>query len=214
MLTLPPKPGVAWDAAAPWRLKPLACLICLAAALGLGVHAVRQADLSATGATHGGAERVIVGKAWVVDGDTIHVAGLRIRLLGIDAPESAQTCIDGVGKAWLCGRAATHELVKHLAGRRLRCQSVGHDRYRRVLAVCALPDGSDLNAWLVREGWALAYGYYRAEEAEAKAAKRGIWASTFIPPWEWRRQHRRLFGAFSGKVAIGFPPENATTQKD
>jgi endonuclease YncB( thermonuclease family) len=195
MLTLPPRPGVAGDANAPSRLKPLVLLIFLALALGLGAHAFRQANLSATGATRSAAERVIVGKAWVVDGDTIHVAGLRIRLLGIDAPESAQTCTDSDGKAWFCGRAATHELIKHLAGRRLRCQSVGHDRYRRALAVCALPDGSDLNAWLVREGWAVAYGHYRAEEAEAKAAKRGIWASTFIPPWEWRRQHPRPFRA-------------------
>ena len=67
------------------------------------------------------------------------------------------------------------------------------DRYRRVLAVCAMPDGSDLNGWLVQQGWALAYGYsslYRSQEAEAHAAKRGIWAGSFIPPWEWRHRRR------------------------
>jgi endonuclease YncB( thermonuclease family) len=61
-----------------------------------------------------------------------------------------------------------------------------------VLATCALPDGSDINAWMVRQGWALAYysEAYRTEEDEAHAARRGVWAGSFIPPWEWRRQHR------------------------
>jgi endonuclease YncB( thermonuclease family) len=208
MFTLPPRPGDARDRAVQSTPKPFVLLILLALSLALGAHGFRQGNLPVPGA----AERVIVGKAWVVDGDTIHVAGLRIRLLGIDAPESAQTCTDADGKIWLCGRVAAHELIRHLAGRRLRCRSPGRDRYRRALAVCALPDGSDVNAWLVREGWALAYGRYRAEEAEAKAAKRGIWASAFIPPWEWRRQHRRPFRAFSGKVVTGFPSENATTR--
>jgi endonuclease YncB( thermonuclease family) len=124
--------------------------------------------------------------------DTIDIAGVRIRLEGIDAPESGQACADADGRKWLCGHAATHALIEHIGGWQLRCESSGFDRYRRVLAVCALPDGSDVNAWLVQQGWAMAYGYsspYRTEEAEAHAAKRGIWAGSFMPPWEWRRRH-------------------------
>ena len=48
------------------------------------------------------------------------------------------------------------ELRAHVRGRELRCEPKGHDRFERVLAICFLPDGSDLNAWIVRHGWALA----------------------------------------------------------
>ena len=133
----------------------------------------------------------IIGKAWVIDGDTIEISGTRIRLEGIDAPESDQTCTDPKGKTWPCGRAATSELKAHIRGRELTCNRRAFDRYRRVLAVCSLPDGSDINAWMVRQGWALAYGFakmYATEEAEAEAAKRGIWAGSFVPPWQWRQR--------------------------
>lgn len=133
----------------------------------------------------------VVGVARIIDGDTIDIAGTRIRLAGIDAPESDQTCTDAGNRAWPCGRTATHVLIEHLAGRPLTCQASGLDRYRRVLAVCALPDGSDVNAWMVQQGWALAYysDAYRTEEAQAEAGRRGIWAGSFMPPWEWRHRH-------------------------
>jgi hypothetical protein len=68
----------------------------------------------------------------------------------------------------------------------------------RVLAVCKLPDGSEVNAWLVRQGWALATGFvkmYESEQDEAEAAKRGIWAGAFTPPWKWRQEHPRRDGS-------------------
>jgi endonuclease YncB( thermonuclease family) len=134
----------------------------------------------------------IVGKVRVIDGDTIVIRGTHIRLNGIDAPEADQTCTDADNRPWRCGRAATRVLIERIAGRPLTCSTSGLDRYRRVLARCALPDGSDINAWMVQQGWALAYysDAYRAQEAEAQAAKRGIWAGTFIPPWMWRHRHR------------------------
>jgi endonuclease YncB( thermonuclease family) len=63
-----------------------------------------------------------------------------------------------------------------------------------VLAVCTLSDGSDVNAWLVQQGWAVASGYagtYESEEAEAKSAGRGIWAGTFEAPAQWRQDHKQ-----------------------
>jgi endonuclease YncB( thermonuclease family) len=176
----------------PVGAKPLALILVLA--LAVSVHACQRATIGPQGANHPQARREIVGKAWVIDGDTIDVSRVRIRLLGIDAPESDQTCTDAEGKRWYCGHAATHALIRHLSGQQLRCAAVGFDRYHRVLAVCTLPDGADVNAWLVREGWAVAYGHYRAEEAEAHAAKRGIWTSSFIQPSQWRRQHRHRTG--------------------
>ena len=136
----------------------------------------------------------IAGKPWVIDGDTIDVSGIRVRLEGIDAPESEQTCADARGQPWPCGMTATRELKAYLGSRELTCAPTGYDRYRRMLAVCALPDGSDVNAWMVRQGWALAYDYagtYQSEQAEAKAAKRGMWAGTFAAPRDWRQAHRR-----------------------
>ena len=133
----------------------------------------------------------IVGSAWVVDGDSIRIGSISIRLEGIDAPEWDQTCTDPGGRTWACGRSASRQLKERAAGRTLRCQPKAIDRYGRTIATCLLPDGSDLNAWLVREGWAVAYGFsriYVAEEAEAKAAKRGIWSGSFVYPSEWRRQ--------------------------
>jgi endonuclease YncB( thermonuclease family) len=136
----------------------------------------------------------LVGTPWIVDGDSIRIGRVSVRLEGIDAPEWDQTCTDPGGRTWSCGRAATRQLKEHAAGRTLRCQPKAIDRYGRTIATCFLPDGSDVNAWLVREGWAVAYGFtriYTAEEAEAKTAKRGIWSGSFIYPSEWRRQKGR-----------------------
>jgi endonuclease YncB( thermonuclease family) len=132
----------------------------------------------------------LIGRARVIDGDTIDIAGTRIRLEDIDAPEANQTCVDPRGQAWPCGKTATDELRAHINGREVNCKANGFDRYRRVLAVCSLPDGSDVNAWMVQQGWALATGFlksYGSEEAEAETAKRGIWAGRFMPPAQWRK---------------------------
>ena len=170
--------------------KPLALILILAVAVSL--HAVRGISVRPASDVAAAPRGIVVGRAWVIDGDTIDVARVRIRLVGIDAPESDQTCGDASGRRWFCGHAATHALIGHLVGQMLRCADYGFDRYRRTLAICTLPDGSDLNAWLVQQGWALTYrsSLYRIQEAEARAAKRGIWVGNFMPPWEWRHRHR------------------------
>jgi len=176
-------------------------LVLMAVALLASFHAWGRRHVAGPGAERPYDEpRIpIVGRAWVVDGDTIHVAGRRIRLEDIDAPESDQTCVDPAGKAWPCGVAATRHLRERIAGQSLTCAPRARDRYGRVIAGCTLSDGSDLNAWLVRQGWALASGFTRAyasEEAEAKAQKRGIWIGAFVAPSEWRRKAARHgFGA-------------------
>ena len=134
----------------------------------------------------------IVGKAWVIDGDTVVISGTHIRLDGIDAPETDQICTDANGKPWACGRIATRELRGFIRGGDLTCDKRATDRYQRMIAVCKLPDGTDVNAWLVRQGWALATGFiktYESEQDEAEAAKRGIWTGSFTQPWKWRQEH-------------------------
>jgi endonuclease YncB( thermonuclease family) len=133
----------------------------------------------------------IVGQAWIVDGDSLRMGGRSIRLDGIDAPEWDQTCLDANGRTWRCGRAASRALRERIHGQTVSCQPRAIDRYGRTIAVCTLADGSDVNAWMVRQGWAIASGFsgiYASEEAEAKAAKRGIWDGTFISPANWRHQ--------------------------
>ena len=137
-----------------------------------------------------GAE-TIIGRASVVDGDTIEIRGTRIRLEGIDAPESRQTCRDGSGRKYLCGQRAAFALALKIGARNLSCQVIDLDRYGRSLATCRMGE-IDINAWMVASGWALAYRKYSeayvADEAAAQASNAGLWAGAFVPPWDWRRR--------------------------
>ena len=134
----------------------------------------------------------LIGRARVLDGDSLEISGARIRLEGIDALEWKQTCVDPKGQTWSCGQTAAQELRSYIGGWELTCARHGVDRYNRILATCSVPDGSDLNAWVIRQGWAVASGdagHYRSEQHAAEAARRGIWSGTFLLPREWRRQH-------------------------
>lgn len=130
------------------------------------------------------------GRADTVDGDTLRLGGVRIRLWGIDAPEKDQTC-RAEGLEWACGRLAEAALRSRATD--ISCREKGRDGYGRVLAVC-FDGGADVNAWLVAEGWALAYrgsaGDYADEEEAARAARKGMHRGEFIQPWEWRRGER------------------------
>src|SRR5512134_2473786 len=97
----------------------------------------------------------VTGPAKVIDGDTIVVAGERIRLQGIDAPELQQTCT-AYGQPWACGRTSAEWLRERLNGRQVECVGHARDRYQRLLAVCYV-GGDSINERLVREGWALDY---------------------------------------------------------
>lgn len=134
----------------------------------------------------------IEGTAIVIDGDTITVKGQRIRLHGIDAPESAQVCLAD-GRPWYCGKDASAKLREKIDGRLVQCDEKGTDRYGRTIATCSVAD-QDLEAWMVEQGWAVAYRKYSldymAQEEQAKVARRGIWASDFEMPWDWRRRNR------------------------
>ena len=134
----------------------------------------------------------MAGVASVIDGDTIEVHGQRIRLHGIDAPESRQLCRSD-GKPWQCGKDAANALADKIARRPVTCEDLGRDRYKRIIARCTVA-GEDLGEWMVQQGLALAYRRYSLdyvdEEADAQAVRRGIWAGEFVKPWEWRRGNR------------------------
>lgn len=127
------------------------------------------------------------GRPTVTDGDSLAFGVERVRLVGIDAPEYAQTCrLDGADYA--CGRCSREALVRAIGGREVSCKGAEHDRYGRLLAVCRAGD-IDLNRVQVEAGWALAYGDYETVERRARAAKVGMWAGTFEQPRDWRRRH-------------------------
>lgn len=133
----------------------------------------------------------IVGRASVVDGDTIEIHGTRIRLSGVDAPESGQLSADKTtGSPIPCGRRAALFLADMLGAKVVACFPEGHDRYGRTLAHCRVGDG-DVGDALVRAGWAMSFTRYSREydpaERDAEAAVVGLWAMDFVPPWEWRR---------------------------
>ena len=126
----------------------------------------------------------ITGKPRVIDGDTIAIAGQRIRLHGIDSPESRQTCTTD-GKPWPCGKDATAALKRMIGTGQITCVGRDRDRYKRIVAVCHV-SGVNLNSHMVRDGWALAYRRYSTDyiddEANARDARRGMSRGKFVPP--------------------------------
>lgn len=130
----------------------------------------------------------VTGKPRVIDGDTIVIGSDRIRLYGIDAPEASQTCTAD-GKEWACGQEAMFALAFEMAEHWVTCKGDTRDQYGLLVAECYVGP-YDLNARIVRNGWALALRRqsmdYVDEENEARMARRGLWRGEFVPPWEWR----------------------------
>lgn len=134
----------------------------------------------------------IVGVASVVDGDTIDVHGTRIRLHGIDAPESGQLCVAD-GTKYRCGQQSALYLQETLGRSTVTCEARDTDRYGRTIATCSVR-GSDVGALMVAGGWALAYrrydDVYIPMELEAATSRRGMWQGEFIEPARWRAGER------------------------
>ena len=134
----------------------------------------------------------IIGKAIIIDGDTIHIGENKIRLHGIDAPESKQTCIIDL-QEWFCGKQSTIELKKLINDQIVKCLVNDIDKYNRFVAVC-LVDTINLNKLMVKNGWALAYRYYSTdyiiEEKFARDHNLGIWKSQFLEPYIFRKQNK------------------------
>ena len=152
--------------------------------------------LTACGGSGGGenrpamADSTPMSEVRVIDADTVDVDGIRYRLHGIDAPEARQTC-RAWGRTWDCGAAATEALKSRAGG--MSCAGSGSDAFGRTVGICSA-GGVDLNAWLVANGWALAYrqfsGDYVDEEDRARSNRRGIHRGAFVEPWDWRRGER------------------------
>ncbi|TCM57345.1 endonuclease YncB(thermonuclease family) [Rhizobium sp. PP-F2F-G48] len=153
----------------------------LLTALFLGLVWLAADRIGGQGAT------TLSGAPRVVDGDTLAIEGNRIRLLGIDAPERAQTC-ERDGETWDCGQEARRHLARLIGRSPVDCKGRADDRYGRRLAVC-VTGRENINARMVADGFAVAFGDYTAEEADARTRQAGLWAGTFDRPREWRARH-------------------------
>ena len=140
----------------------------------------------------------IIGLPKVVDGDTIHVKSYKIRLEGIDAPEMKQKCkkpylqiiFFTFQKDYYCGQISKKKLVQKIGNKSVKCILLGKDRYKRYLAKC-LKGTINLNKWMVRNGYAIAYRKYSKiyipDENKKKEEKLSLWSGTFIKPEKWRK---------------------------
>ena len=125
----------------------------------------------------------------VVDGDTIHLDGEKIRFTGIDTPELKQTCLkDGIEDP--CGVTAKQILIDKIGNNNVECISEGIDQYKRTLAECFVNNES-LSSYLVRSGYAFAYRKYSKkfvpDEDYARINKIGMWSMEFDYPWDYRK---------------------------
>lgn len=161
--------------------------LALGGLLGLVLSIISPVDLSRAAAPDR-AEENVAGHARVMDGDTLDIAGTRVRLEGIDAPESGQQCRASRG-SWDCGMAATRALAALVAGREVRCEGSERDSYGRLIAICRVGT-TEINAEMVRRGLAWAFVRYsqRLVEVERDARKMhvGIWQGDNEPAWDYR----------------------------
>ena len=128
----------------------------------------------------------------VVDGDTIHLNGEKIRFTGIDTPELKQTCIKEGAIENPCGLTAKKILIDKIGNNKVKCISEGKDQYKRILAECFVNNES-LSSYLVRSGYAFAYRKYSKnfipDEDYARINKLGMWSMEFDYPWDYRKNN-------------------------
>ena len=127
----------------------------------------------------------------IIDGDTIHLNGEKIRFSGIDTPELKQTCKKNTEIIY-CGVQAKKILIKKIGNNPVKCISEGKDQYKRTLAECFIKNLS-LSSFLVRQGYAFAYRKYSKkfieDEDYARSNKLGMWSMDFEYPWDFRKNN-------------------------
>lgn len=148
----------------------------------------------------------IVGPAIVIDADTLEIAGLRVRISGVDAPERNQACQRLDGQFFPCGQMATDQLRARIGASVVSCTVVGwnptRNGYReRAVGQCRV-GGADLGGWLIAQGLAapLYTAQYVKQGLEACRAGRGLWSGSWERPRSFRggREPAEMIGRADG----------------
>lgn len=169
---------------------------------GLGILLLLLWACPAAAQTHWKPTEPVTAKVvWVGDGDTLdldHVPPgatkrLRVRLRGIDAPEKNQPCWQS-DREVPCGRLAGQGLARLVLGKTVTCAPEGGQSYGRMVAICHVTEGAetiDVNAAMIRSGWAVPYVQYSrryvADAEFARERKLGLWAMRFEKPACFRK---------------------------
>lgn len=131
----------------------------------------------------------ITGSVKVINGDTLMMNGYYIRLYGVDAPESDQTCANKTGRSYHCGRVAATWLRDWLMDNQIECRIMQQDKNGNMVGTCSLGQ-YDIGAALVNAGWAIAYTKYTdiyvPYQEEAMNRRDGLWQGKFYEPEDWR----------------------------
>lgn len=156
----------------------------------------------------------ITGIPTVTDGDTLQIRGTKVRLYGVDAPESSQQCRRS-GVLYGCGREAAFALADLVRNKNVTCLRKDTDRYGRMVAVCTVGT-TEINRWLVEQGHALPYleyggRVYQDAERQAKAARKGLHAGTFQNPWDYRKNPASPPTAGTPRSAVPLPAASSAS---
>lgn len=134
----------------------------------------------------------LVGIPDIISGDEIELAGQRLRLAEIDAPELGQMCTFR-DRLYSCGEIARAALLDLTAGVKVSCRTLGPGPRGTKFARC-FAQGYDLSEGMVYTGWALAEPGaaqdYGRKQAEAERKRHGLWRGRFVAPWDWTHGQR------------------------
>lgn len=129
------------------------------------------------------------GTPIIIDGDTIQINGVKIRLYGIDAPEAGQKCKKRNGANWACGKEAIKVIVRLTKGHQVSCRGDFYDDFGRLIATCTTKN-IEINKELVSLGMAWNFDkysmHYKEIEKEARRKSVGVFQASTITPWEYR----------------------------
>jgi endonuclease YncB( thermonuclease family) len=134
----------------------------------------------------------VSGSAFVVDGNTLDIGGVLIKLYGSDAPELRQFCV--VQSRFECGYSAQAHLAELVRGNEVHCVLDAGPRNFGHCRIEGLGDGPTLAEQMIADGWAVSARQVSQDfsdvELEARREKRGMWVSTFVRPAQWRTGQR------------------------
>lgn len=157
----------------------------------------------------------LLGAPIVLDSGFLVMGGHEFALWGIIMPAPDQQCWHD-DNPWPCGEQAVMALKHFAEGQYVKCRMKPNGADDRPRAQCFRlrgPNEQDVADYLVRRGWALdnaeeSDGLYETEQDRARLKRRGIWASHFQTPQDWRDGILRFYGDDEDRPPSSSPPDD------